>query len=204
MKKPGHFTRLLALLLALAGHTTALSSELPHNKHWGVELNPFRFFAVGDHAVSGGFAYFDHTRRVEIAMPIFYQYDNSSSFPDETYRETTVDLHYRKYLGKRLQGIYLSAFLRYAHLYGNAYATRRYDGQGNYVLGGKRTEDKLGAGLGIGLRAFFDNGVYLGASLMFGRYLTGNQDIFSGDDDITSEDGRQIVDIELLKIGYAF
>ncbi len=191
---------LLYALLATSAHAGALS----HDKHWGTELNPFRLLLVDDSALSGGISYFDHRHNTEIALPFFHQYRDNSSFPDETYRETTVDLHYRKYLDSKLQGIYLSAFARYARLKGSTYADPQFDSNGNYVQGPTRSTEKLGFGLGIGMRTFFDNGIYLGASLMFGRYISGESDIFTGDDDIVSEDGEQIFDIELLKIGYAF
>ena len=201
---------LLIFLLAVLTFT-ASAAPLSADKKWGAELNPFRLLLVEDIALSGGVSYFDHRHNAEIAFPFFNRNDSdgdnftlNSSSSSSRFRETNLDVHYRKFLGPNFQGLYLSAFARATELRGDTFInlTDR-NGFSRRTHGPKITTRKIGVGIGIGLRRFFSNGIYVGASLMIGRYFDDdtpnyiNSEIFSGQEE-------QIIDIELLKIGYAF
>jgi len=56
-------------------------------------------------------------------------------------------MHYRKFLYKKIEGVYYSGFVRLAKLEGN---------NGDLYI--KQT--KFGAGVGIGIIYFFSNGFY--------------------------------------------
>lgn len=173
----------------------------------GIELNLFRFLLwdEGEKSMSGTYSRFDTDKNVEIAMPFMYSsgpqdeyfWDDDPAIGDlESY---TVDLHYRKYLGHRLEGFYLSGFSRLAHLNGTLEASSAgfYD---------KGSETKLGVGFGIGYRVFSPSGLYWGMSLSLGRYLTGESDAFLSSDSSSADldDESLIVDVEFFKFGYAF
>ncbi|HOT96520.1 MAG TPA: hypothetical protein PLG50_08160 [bacterium] len=174
-------------------------------KRMGVEFNFIRALLIGDDVtLSGGFSLFDVDRNAEIAFPIYYAH------PDDpkNLREITVDCHYRYFLGNTRNGFYLSGFARFAHLEG-------YEGEDDISFSDSgslsrvsSTQDKIGIGVGLGYRKFSYKGPYWGCSFSFGRYLTGRNDIFHSDwDNIASfnnDDGKFIVDIELLKFGWAF
>ena len=70
-----------------------------------------------------------------------------------------------------------------------------------------KTENKFGMGVGIGYRIFFKNGIYngmyWGASLSVGRYISGKKHQFIHDA-AGGDDEQNIIDVELLKFGYAF
>ncbi len=156
---------------------------------------------MDENSFSGGFSYFDHQRNVEIAVPFLYaSRDPENSFNHTDYREITADIHYRKFLQDKVGGLYLSVFTRFASLSGTPVSQT---GQ-VFRRNAERSESKIGLGLGIGVRTFFNNGIYLGASLMIGRYVSGESELFYGNNLEVSADNKQIIDIELLKIGYSF
>lgn len=179
----------------------------------GIEFNLFRLLLwdEGEKALSGTYSRFYADDNVEIAIPFMYSSGRQHSYafgsagqPSgfatvgdlESY---TVDMHYRKYLGHRLDGFYLSGFTRVAHLNGaleqNVNEPYRTD-----------SETKLGVGVGIGYRIFSRSGLYWGMSLNVGRYLTGDSDVFEDSDSASADidDSSIIVDIEFFKFGYAF
>lgn len=174
-------------------------------KRMGVEFNFIRALLIGDDVtLSGGISLFDVDRNAELAFPIYYARPGDA----KNLREITVDCHYRYFLGNTRNGFYLSGFARFAHLEG-------YEGEDDLSLThspalarSRSTQEKLGVGVGLGFRKFSYKGPYWGCSFSFGRYLTGRNDIFHSDwDSITAwnnDDGEFIVDIELLKFGWAF
>jgi hypothetical protein len=67
--------------------------------------------------------------------------------------------------------------------------------------GPEATTRKVGAYFGIGYRYFTQSGFYWGTSLIYGRYFSGDQrDI----QEVIFDDSKMIIDIELLKFGFAF
>lgn len=168
-------------------------------KKYGVELNLLRFIFIDDaFTMSGGFSMFDVNRNAEISFPVYYQNPKS----DDDLTEFTLDCHYRYFLNDNQNGFYISGFTRYAYLNGtlnNGYwidsSTDSYE---------KGTENKLGLGVGIGVRIFSRKGFYWGTSLSVGRYIIGESDKFRGDFLGIDDDNEIILDFEILKFGWAF
>lgn len=167
------------------------------DKKYGFEFNVFRVLLM-DKAVSlsGSFSFFDIDRSAEIAFPFYYQ-DPKDSY-DLT--EFTLDCHYRYFLGNTQNGFYLSAFVRYAHLRG---LLGEYTPE-NQFQPTQGTENKLALGFGFGYRIFSYKGLYWGISLSLGRYFIGENDKFSGSFLSLDDDEERILDMEILKFGYAF
>ncbi len=173
-------------------------------KNLGLELNLFRLLFIDEEtSLSGGFSLFNISRTAEVAFPWLY-----AELTDESELKTfTVDAHYRQFLGKHQNGIYLSGFTRFAILNG-----------ADDVFGGdnifddafqpdgrsKDTVQKLGIGFGLGWRRFSERGLYWGTSLSFGRYLVGKNNRFRGDFLGVDNDDEAIFDMEFLKFGWAF
>jgi hypothetical protein len=170
------------------------------DKNFGIELNIFRVLLI-DRAVSlsGGFSLFGVNRHAEIAFPIYY----SNPEDPKDLKELTIDCHYRYFLGNTQNGLYLSGFVRYAHLDG-------YLGDNDLFHSDvtnadiKISENKMGAGVGIGYRKFSYKGLYWGTSLNFGRYFIGKNDQFYGIFLPIDDDNKIIIDVEFLKFGWAF
>ena len=172
-------------------------------RKYGLELNLFRLLAIQDDfsSFSGTLSYFDHGSNAEIALPFFYL-SNRYGGNEGRFTLFTVDAHYRRFLGDSVNGFYISGFGRVARLHGktgddwdwlfNSVATHPY-----------ATETKLGIGVGIGYRIFSKNGIYWGTSLSAGRYISGKNDKFINAN-VAQDDSQTIIDIELLKFGYAF
>lgn len=170
-------------------------------KRFGVEFNFFRLLLI-DEAVtlSGGFSLFNADRRAEIAFP-FYFADPANS---DDLHEWTIDCHYRYFLGNTRNGFYLSAFGRFAHLSGYPGDDEGLFWEGEPDRENRITQDKFGFGFGLGYRKFSYRGLYWGTSFSFGRYLSSDNDQFYGEFLTLDDDGKYILDVELLKFGWAF
>jgi hypothetical protein len=168
------------------------------NKQFGIEFNIVRLLLIEKAvSLSGGFSLFGVNRHAEIAFPLYY----SNPENPKDLKEWTIDCHYRYFLGNTQNGFYLSGFVRYAHLDG-------YLGDNSIFGDGpsdvKGSENKVGIGVGLGYRKFSYKGLYWGASLSFGRYLTGENDRFYGSFLSYDDDKKFIIDVEFLKFGWAF
>ena len=170
------------------------------DKNFGVELNIFRLLLM-DKAVSlsGGFSLFGVGRHAEIAFPIYYS--NPENPMD--LNELTVDCHYRYFLGNTQNGMYLSGFARFARLEGYPGDNNLFHSDGTSGEG-RISENKIGAGVGIGYRKFSYRGLYWGASLNLGRYFIGENGRFYGSWLSYDDDNEIIIDVEFLKFGWAF
>ena len=175
---------ILIFIFAINLHATSL----PKDKHFGVEVNLFDIITSGssEEYLSGTISYFDHENNAEISFPIGYYKEDYHD-----YKQYTFDLHYRKFIGDKMEGLYYSGFARVAKLDGIS---------GNYLI--KQT--KFGLGVGVGFRIFFENGFYWGASLGIGSYITGKNNQFVNDMFVITDDPMFIFDLELLKVGYSF
>ncbi len=165
-------------------------------RYLGVEFSPALLLAGagnGDLLLSGGVSLFNIVPQAEMAFPVYYR--NSDN---ENSSLLTIDAQYRLFFSKR-RGFYASAGARYARLKGsNGY----YDGQTdewieieNVVL------NRAGIYFGIGYRYFSPLGIYWGASVILGTYLSDDSDKI---DDYFMDKSRMLFDVELLKIGYVF
>ena len=177
--------------------SSADAYKLTEDKKVGVDVNPFYLFIVlpsddGEKIASGTISYFDHINYAEMAFPIHY-----ISLRWSDYKQYTVDFHYRKYANDHIGGFYISGFARLAHLSGKSNSVHIDDF--NYI---KQT--KLGLGVGVGVKVFLKNGIYWGAGVSVGRYLTSKNEIFSKDSFFITDDIPFILDVELFKFGYAF
>ena len=182
------FLRLAFIVLTLMSMLDAES--LSKDKRFGAEVNPFYLLisagGTSEKYLSGTFSYFNHKNSTEIAFPIHYM---SQDYND--YKQRTLDVHYRKFINDSIDGFYYSGFARFAKLEGRS---------GNTLI--KQT--KVGAGAGIGFRLFHKSGFFWGASLGLGAYLTGDNDQFTHNLFVITDDQQMIVDIELFKFGYTF
>ena len=166
-------------------------------KRFGVEVNPLRLLWVDKATTfSGSFSLFDVTRFAEISFPVYFQSPKNG----DDLTEFTLDAHYRYFLGKTQNGFYLSGFARYAFLNG----TLNFEDITPIPTKTKDSQHKLGIGFGIGYRIFSERGLYWGTSLSVGRYVTGSNNRFYGDFLTLDDDNEFIVDIEVLKFGWAF
>lgn len=196
--------------------STRIEIEQPlGNRTQGFEFNFLRLLTLGqtEQTLSGTYSFFNTQNNTEIALPFMLSSAEYSSYylieNKKKLTTFTIDAHYRKYLGHRLDGFYLSAFARAAYLHG----VKGKDEYSHYLSGSdgliqtnSSSEVKLGIGFGIGYRIISDSGYYWGTSLSVGRYLIGESDVFIDADGIsaTLDDEKFIVDIELLKFGFAF
>jgi len=196
------------LLVSLLFIGNLYSKDIPlYGYTHGFEFNLPRVFATNssDYGVSGTYSYFDYNRGVEWAFPWLYKsetgiahYNNSMNEDQRDYRITlsSIDLQYRKFVGEEFGGVYVSGFGRLAHLRG-----MRVDDK-DYRYG---SNTKFGVGVGIGYRFFYPNlRVYGGVGIMIGRYIIGENDLYYSDAWSEMDDSAFIVDVDFLKIGYAF
>jgi hypothetical protein len=173
-------------------------SPLEH-KTFGIELNPFRLLVIDKMStISGGVSFFAINRNAEVAFPFYFQFPQESS--DLT--DYTLDCHYRYFLGNTQNGFYVSTFLRYAYLYGVLGDDYLIDDR--TLSDRKGEQNKLGFGFGLGVRIFSYKGLYWGASLNFGRYFVGKNNQFKSNVLAFDDDNEYILDVELLKFGWAF
>ena len=190
-------------ILILFFMTLMLQAETNHlpleGRKFGVELNLPRLltYSASWKSASGTFSYFDHENRVEIAVPwLLARHAGRSEKYYDRYDTKSVDIHYRKFLNDEMNGFYLSGFGRLIYL----------DGKLRNENARQRTL-KAGIGIGLGFRLFPTNErFYWGAGLIVGRYLSNQNDIYTQDsvDFFIYEDLPVIIDVELLKFGYAF
>ena len=172
-------------------------------RKYGVELNLFRLLTIQDDysSFSGTVSYFNHALNAEIALPFFYLSDRYSGNIGK-FTLFSVDAHYRHFLGDTLNGFYVSGFGRLARLHGRTGDDWQWFFDSN-AAHPYATENKFGIGVGIGYRIFSKNGIYWGTSLSAGRYISGKNDKFLNST-VSYDDSQTIIDIELLKFGYAF
>ena len=190
----------------------------------GVEFNFPRFLTIKKDKISlsGTYSRFNHQKKTEIAFPWFVAKYGQG---DKALTIKNIDLHYRQFLNDDLNGFYLSAFTRIGHIKGRVY--KDDSSPTSTSLGGRYfepdTEDyskfRVGIGVGLGIRMFPENKrMYWGSGLIIGRYLDFNQPKFTYDSYYHSggnngggtgpnplnDTSSIIIDIELLKFGYAF
>jgi len=207
-------------ITAQSNNSTHINIEQPLGaRTQGFEFNYFRLLTLGseEKTLSGTYSFFNTQNNTEIAIPFmlssaehssYYGYDISNNNKDLT--SFTIDVHYRKYLGHRLDGFYLSAFARTAYLNGlkRSNESYYYSSSEPYSFTPKHTgsEVKFGVGFGIGYRIISDSGYYWGTSLSVGRYLVGDSQVFDDAEGISAnlDDEEFIINIELLKFGFAF
>ncbi len=169
-------------------------------RHIGVEFSPALLLAgIGNNSVllSGGLSLFNLAPQAEIAFPVYYR--NSFANPDEEASSLlTADAQYRLFFSKR-RGFYASAGARYARLRGS---NGFYDEQtGEWIEEDDVVLNRFGLYFGMGYRYFSRIGIYWGASVILGTYLSDDSDKI---DDYFMDAGHLLFDIELLKIGYVF
>ena len=183
-------------MLFLVGYLQAESLPLEGRK-FGVEFNIPRLLTYSDSwkSASGTFSYFDHEERVEIALPWLISNQTESGYAENSrhFDAVNLDIHYRKFLGEKMDGFYLSGFGRLSHLNGLLETKDKYE-----------KSVKFGLGVGLGYRLFPTSGrYYWGIGLIVGRYVSGENEKYRSID-FALEDSPIIVDIEFLKFGYAF
>lgn len=174
-----------------------VDSPLKNKKH-GLELNFARVLLISDDFISfsGSYSRFDHENNAEWTFPVYYSREDNYS--NKTTNVATLDVHYRKFLSGSVRGFYLSGFSRLTHIKGPTAYVYNFNANNQNTQG---SETKLGLGVGIGYRIFSGENFYWGASLSVGRNFIGENDKFEG---AFIDDSEFILDVELLKFGYAF
>ena len=181
----------------ILAHQDQIYSEVVQNKEplknkvMGIEFNPAFFLvsAVNSYTIiSGGLSLFAIDRHAELALPFYYQ--QGTEYGNNAVTLWNQDILYRRFLGQHQDGFYLECGFRYTHLRLSDYGQNTFLGI-NVLTTSSLSSDKAGALFGIGYRFFSNSGLYWGISLAYGTY-------FSEDHNDT------IIDIELLKFGYAF
>lgn len=163
----------------------------------GVELNLFRVLLVDEMpTASGSVTLFNVDRHAEISFPFYFQGQKKST----DLIEFTLDCHYRYFLGNTQNGFYLSGFARYAYLKGRLGEDYLFGAPAGSIS----DENKVGVGVGLGYRKFSYRGLYWGASFSFGRYVVGENNKFASSFFSLDDDSEYILDVELLKFGWAF
>jgi hypothetical protein len=179
------------------------------NKSVGIELNLARMLwsSAGDFfTVSGTFSVFSFHRSSELAFPFFYQNGSTTTrqMLEDTERDipltlVNVDAAWRYFIGRYQEGFYFSVGTRYTYI-------RGVEGYDFYFTsidkgGPVSTAKKVGAYFGIGYRYFTHSGFYWGVSLSFGRYFSNDTRDFL---EVFGDDSKTILDVEILKVGFAF
>ncbi len=179
----------------------------------GFALNPFYAFSAitGDDSddvrFSGEISYF-HKQNYELAVPLFYSYLAISDLENKAHSKVeSVDVVLRKYAGNLSNDHYqkyLGIFVRYTGLTGPSWTSI-----GLSPPESELTTSKYGVGLNLGIRKFYKRHLgtfYWGASLFYGKYLTGKHDIIKTEQQLLTEDhdSERIFDFEFAKIGYLF
>lgn len=163
------------------------------NKRFGIEFNPARFIAsTAKKGISftGTVSLLSIDRKAEIALPIVWE---SFSKGEDVYFKS-IDIHYRRFIGKHQNGFYLSAGTRYAQARGKTNFFDDLLDESEYV---KQT--KYGVMFGLGYRYFAQSGFYWGVSMSYGRYFNDTRKLAS-----YPFDGKTLFDLELLKFGFTF
>jgi hypothetical protein len=181
-------------------HVSTSSMDPLAERKVGLEFSPIRLLlgwtdkgtGRATH-LSGAVSLFAIDRHAEVAFPILVVLGNTNNIP---FRILFVDATYRRFLGDRQGGFYLSGGGRYACASGEELLS--YD----FHTGNKVVRGKFGFYAGIGYRYFHKSGFYWGTNIIVGRYLDGNNPSRVGDPDV--DDGTFLIDSELIKIGYAF
>ena len=188
-------------------NTFTFAQKLPMPKQtgerdsFGIEFNIFRplfMKGIDINSLSGGFNYFNDTRKIEIAVPFTYNkllYNTDYRVNDYDDTSFTLDLHLRKFFNNEANGVYLGGFGRYTYL----------EGKSKNLKIAKLHRFGLGTEIGVRFREK-KSPLYHGISFGMGVYLDSNQDVFEHEDNyIMRMDGRKYFwDIELFKLGYQF
>jgi len=155
--------------------TGLIAGDLDKSRTVGFQINPIYWG-------SAGFSYFNHEKGYEIALPFFF-------LPDAFY----ADLKYRQYDDGRIGGFHYGGFMRLSYMNGKIENERK---------NARITKVGLGGELGYKVVNLWDiKGLYWGSSLSVGMHLSDNNDRF---EEAFLGDSIAIVDIEFMKLGYAF
>jgi hypothetical protein len=212
---------LIILLLSLTQSNSATPLE---GRKFGVEFNIPRMLSYSKawRSLSGSFSYFNHRNNSEIAFPwLIAKYGSDDSDPtnnnqsnvDTSLVNKSIDMHYRKFFSDELNGFYFSAFTRLSHFDGHVYTDQNSSlaapsdiEKPTYIRGTEAFKKlRFGLGVGLGYRLFPKNKrLYWGAGIILGRYIDDKEYKFVNDGSPLTENTPIIVDIELLKFGYAF
>ena len=168
------------------------------NRSWGAELNPLGILFLDEGiGLSGTVSNFSWDRSAEIAFPFYFSNGTAGGNESSVFH---VDAQYRRFLRGVQRGFYLSGLVRLEHARYESWDAWYYE-----APTGSTTINRLGVGFGLGGRIFSRAGLYWGWNVSVGRFLVGDK-IPAGDmpDNPYLAMGDLILDVELLKIGFAF
>jgi hypothetical protein len=164
------------------------------NRSWGVEINPARLLFISEGLdISGTVSNFSLNRSAELSVPFVYTDGNG----DSPYTILTVGAHYRHFLGGRQRGFYLGGLARYQYA--------EYLSQPLFAEPREKMLSRAGIAFEIGYRIFSRSGIYWGCSLAAGRYMVGGEVGESEWPNVGALWFKDLIlDVELLKLGFAF
>ncbi|MEN9307469.1 MAG: hypothetical protein RL173_1401 [Fibrobacterota bacterium] len=188
----------------------SVADEPLAGKNFGIEISPLRLLTFGmddGYSLAGTVSLFSVSRSAEIAIPLFYRHVTSKNEVfyklKDDFTLVSADVQYRQFLGHTQNGFYLSAFGKLSNLDG--YKSQTYtEIYQDSIAPQKISRTKFGIGMGLGYRIFSHRGLYWGAGMTIGRFLSGKEDEFRSGDAIYNDDHQLILDVEFLKVGWAF
>ena len=137
-------------------------------------------------------------RGAEIVFSVAISSRRDGGYLFGEYDMFSVGGQYRYFIRGEQKGFNIGGGIKYTYEYG--YDSDLWNSTYEYKYS---TNHKLGASLGLGYRYFTNSGPYWGFNLSYGRYFTGNKINFGRSITELSNKNRSI-DIEFLKLGYAF
>ncbi|GJQ61595.1 MAG: hypothetical protein SCALA702_06480 [Melioribacteraceae bacterium] len=154
--------------------------------------------------LSAGYLNYSLDRNAEIAVPFMLYTQLGGQNDDHTF---IVDLCYRKFVTEYQRGFYINAAFRIANFSHNrdVYYTVPLSYDWHYRSESENIT-KIGLAFGIGYRLISRKGFVWGVSLSVGRYFNDlDKHSYSTDETFpVYVSDKLYLDIELLKIGYAF
>lgn len=154
--------------------------------------------------LSAGYMNYSLDRNAEIAIPFMFYTQLGGQNDDHT---VVVDVCYRRFVSEYQKGFYINAALRIA-TFSNTYdeyyiEPLTYDW---YYKPQSKNYTKIGLAFGIGYRLISRKGFVWGVSLSVGRYFNAlDKHSYSTEETFpVYVSDKLYLDIELLKIGYAF
>ena len=169
--------------------------------NFGIELNPGLLLYTKDEnatVISAGFSIFPKHRKTELAIPIVLEYSKDDHWFGGNYsgKSVNLDFHYRLYLTGKIGGFYTSLGAKYNYAF--------LISEDLYQPSEKYTINRLGFGFGVGYRIFSDDRLFWGIGIFVGRYFGKDISKKVYISSIFTDEDYSFINIQLLKIGYAF
>ena len=134
-----------------------------------------------------GVSYFDYYRNSEF-------YGMYSSFSDNNYDESYLNIHYRKFLKDQIGGWYYGGFGQHVEIDGKLKNEHKNAKQNKFGIGGE---------IGYSYFGLFNYpGLYINSGLGLGVYLSSENEIF--EEEGLFGDQPMVIHFDLFRIGFVF